>query len=371
MRLAERYLDDPEERRRLATELRTVVLERHTYAHRAVELRNVLERWASAPHVDIAISPPENDGAQLWGDFHFGRAVQRALERRGLPARLRLRPSWVAADAAAADVLIHVFGAFGPEAPRPRSGQLSIVWIISHPDLVTDEVVAPYDLVFVASDGFAERLGARLGRPVAPLHQATDPDRFAPKAGGPAHELLFVANSRGVRRRIVDELTPTDLDLAVFGRRWTPDLLDPRYLRGENVPNADLATYYSAASIVLNDHWPDMAEQGFMSNRLYDAAACGAFVISDRSDGIDTEFDGGVVTFETGDELRDLVRRYLADAPARARHAERARAAVLARHTFGHRVDAMLAAAEGHLARRPSRIAGAVPPALSVADRPR
>ena len=285
VRLAERYLDDPAERRRLAIELRNVVIERHTYAHRAEELRGILERWASAPRVDIAISPPENDGAQLWGDFHFGRGVQRALHRRGLPARMRLRPSWAVPDASTADVLIHVFGAFGADAPAPRSGQLSIVWVISHPDLVTDGAVAPYDLVFVASDGFAARLAERLGRPVAALHQATDAERFAPRPGGPAHELLFVANSRGVRRRIVDELTPTDLDLAVFGRRWTPDLLDPRYLRGENVPNAELATYYAAASIVLNDHWSDMAEQGFMSNRLYDAAACGAFVISDRVEG--------------------------------------------------------------------------------------
>ncbi|HEY6570172.1 MAG TPA: glycosyltransferase [Candidatus Limnocylindrales bacterium] len=356
VRLAERYLDDPEERRRLAIELRNIVIERHTYAHRAAELRAVLERWASAPRVDIAIGPPESDLAQLWGDFHFGRDVQRALHQRGLPSRLRLRPSWAVPDAAAADVLIHVFGAFGPEAPPPRSGQLSIVWVISHPDLVTDEVVAPYDLVFVASDSFAARLADRLGRPVAALHQATDAERFMPRPGGPAHELLFVANSRGVRRRIVDELTPTDVDLAVFGRHWTPDLLDPRYLRGENVPNEELATYYSAASIVLNDHWSDMAEQGFMSNRLYDAAACGAFVISDRVQGIDTEFDDGVVTFETGDELRALVRRYLDDPAARAAHAERARAAVLARHTFAHRVDAMLAAAAEHLERRASRI---------------
>ena len=62
----------------------------------------------------------------------------------------------------------------------------------------------------------------------------------------------------------MDLLTPTELDLAVFGRHWTPDLLDPRFLRGEHVPNAELAAYYSAASIVLNDHWPDMAANGFL-----------------------------------------------------------------------------------------------------------
>ena len=46
------------------------------------------------------------------------------------------------------------------------------------------------------------------------------------------------------------------------------------------MPNEDLdlAAYYGAAAIEVNDRWTDMAEQGFMPNRLYDAAASGAFV---------------------------------------------------------------------------------------------
>jgi spore maturation protein CgeB len=93
---------------------------------------------------------------------------------------------------------------------------------------------------------------------------------------------------------------------------------------------------------VLNDHWADMAEHGFLSNRLYDASASGAFVISDHAPGIEDEFDGGVVTYRDGAELRALVERYLDDPAARAEHARRARAAVLAAHTFEHRVDEIL-----------------------------
>jgi spore maturation protein CgeB len=165
----------------------------------------------------------------------------------------------------------------------------------------------------------------------------------------------------------VDELTPTDHDLAVFGGRWTPDLLDPRYLRGDGIPNEELATYYSAADIVLNDHWSDMAEQGFISNRLYDAAASGAFVISDNVEGIAEEFDGGVVTFETGEELRALIERYLADPGARAAHAARARAAVLARHTFDDRAGVLAAAIEAGLEARRTKIIEPEPDAIEPA----
>jgi hypothetical protein len=305
----------------------------------AVFVQERLRAWATAPRFDIAIGPPSWDAAASWGDYHFGRALQRALQHRGYPARIRLRPAWASRTAGRADAAIHIFGL----KERPvYPGQVSVLWIISHPDLVTDEMVARYDVVFAASDRFAGDLAERTGRAVQPLHQATDPTRFRPGLDGPAHELLFVANSRGVRRPVVDELTPTARDLAVYGRSWTTDLLDPRHLRGERVPNEELAGYYAAADIVLNDHWADMAEYGFLSNRLYDASAAGAFVISDRVPGMDAEFDGGIVSFEDGPELRDLVERYLADPATRAEHARRARAAVLAAHTFDHRAGEIL-----------------------------
>ncbi len=351
--LAERYLADPDGRRQLTDDLRAVVLERHTYPRRAEELRGILLDWATAIRLDVSVGPPGWDVAATWGDYHFGRALQRALRRRGVRGRLRLRQDWDGPAASTADVALHVFGL---AAPRTRPGQLSVLWIISHPDLVTDDVLGQQDVVFVASDGFADRLAKRTDRTVMPLHQATDPDRFKPVPGGPAHDLLFVANSRGVRRRVVDELTPTDRDLAVFGRGWTPELLDPRYLQADHVPNDELAAYYLAASIVLNDHWPDMAANGFLSNRLYDAAASGAFVVSDRVVGINTEFDDGIVTFKDGAELRSIATRFLDDQEARGPYATRARAAVLKQHTFGHRADEILRVIGPILATRLMRI---------------
>lgn len=359
--LVETYLADPEARRQRVDELRAIVLERHTYAHRARELQAILRAWAERRRIDIAIGPPDWDVAERWGDYHFGRAVQRALQRRGLAARIRLRSAWDDPTAARADAALHIFG-LTPR--RVRSGQVSALWIISHPELVTLDMVHDHDLVFAASDLFAARLEERTGRSIIPLHQATDPERFHPSTGGPPHELLFVANSRGVRRRIVDELTPTDRDLAVYGQSWTPELLDPSYLRGEHVPNDELAAYYAAAGIVLNDHWADMAAHGFLSNRLYDAAASGAFVISDQVPGIAEEFDGGIVAFTDGAHLRSLIDHYLAAPGERREHAQRAAAAVAARHTFDHRIGEMLRVLEPALGLQPARIVAPASDAL-------
>jgi spore maturation protein CgeB len=80
-------------------------------------------------------------------------------------------------------------------------------------------------------------------------------------------------------------------------------------------------------------------------------------VVSDRVPGIDEQFDGGVVSFGDGDELRELIDRYLADPAARAEHGRRAMAAVRERHTFGHRVDEMLRVVGPALDARPTRVA--------------
>jgi spore maturation protein CgeB len=137
---------------------------------------------------------------------------------------------------------------------------------------------------------------------------------------------------------------------------WTPDLLDPRYLAGPSILNRELHRYYGAAAIVLSDHWPDMRDEGFIANRPYDVFASGGFVISDDVEGIDAEFGGAVVTYRTAQELHALVERWLADPDGRRDRAERGRQAVLGRHTFAHRVAAILAAVEPRLESWPAGV---------------
>lgn len=295
----------------------------------------VTKDWLNARRIGIRIEVPSWDVAERWGDLHFARDIQRAMEHAGHPTRIHLRPEWDAWWAARDDIGLHLLGR---DVARRRAGRIEVLWHISHPDAGSAEAYASHDLAFVASDSFAAWMDDRVDVAVRPLHQATDPRRFQPGTAGPHHTLLFVANSRGVRRHIIDDLLPIDRELAVYGKSWTPERLDPRYVAGEHIPNDRLSGYYASADIVLNDHWPDMQREGFLSNRLYDASAAGAFVITDGVDGLDAEFDGGVVAYDDAADLHRLIDRFLADPVARSEHAARARDAVLARHTFEHRV---------------------------------
>lgn len=311
----------------------------------------------------IKICPQRWDGAERWGDTHFARALADELTRRGHRARLDVVAEWDTpagarggasesarggvSDSALndcgahddADIAIHLRGLF-PYVPRPD--QINVLWNISHPDLVTTAELDAYDLAFTPSARHAEQIAPTTSTPVALLEQATDPVTFFPEHD-PAHarELVFVGNSRGIMRPILRDLLPTPHDLAVWGQQWER-FLPAGLVQGEHLPNEAVRRAYSSAAIVLNDHWDDMRTQGIVSNRVYDALACGALVVSDHLSELAERFGDAVVTYRTPEELRAHVARLLADPDERAERAARGRDRVLAHDTFRHRVDALL-----------------------------
>ena len=57
----------------------------------------------------------------------------------------------------------------------------------------------------------------------------------------------------------------------------------------------------------MNDHWDDMREKGFVSNRIFDALACGTCVISDDIEGLNDLFGDRVITYKTPSQLKELI----------------------------------------------------------------
>lgn len=77
-------------------------------------------------------------------------------------------------------------------------------------------------------------------------------------------------------------------------------------IAGTHVPNDRLPAVYEAAGAVLNDHWPAMQRNGFVSNRLYDVVASGGRAISDDVAGISEIFGPAVRTYRDIPELHEL-----------------------------------------------------------------
>ena len=54
-----------------------------------------------------------------------------------------------------------------------------------------------------------------------------------------------------------------------------------------------------------------MREKGFISNRLFDAIACGSKIISDDVTGLKEVFQDKIITYKTSDELNDIIEKIL------------------------------------------------------------
>lgn len=255
-------------------------------------------RWA------LKIGAPAGRRGDPWGDVFFADDLAAALRGLGNDVVIDRDGSAGRAGAYLDRVVLNVRGY---QVLDRQPGAVNLLWIISHPDDVPAEEMRRYDRVYAASASWPAP--GQLGVAVTPLLQATNPARFNPDAAQPdtGPDLLFVGNSRHQFRPIVADCRAAGLRPTVIGRDWEK-FLPADEIAALSVSNADLPAAYRSAGIVLNDHWGDMASHGFLNNRLFDAVACGARVVSDPVPGLVDIFGDAVAVYETPDDLARLCR---------------------------------------------------------------
>jgi spore maturation protein CgeB len=232
--------------------------------------------------------------------------------------------------------------------------QVNLMWNISHPDMISRAEFETFDHVFVASQKYTDSLQNTLNTPVTFLPQCTDRERFGVEfdsAPEELHDLLFVGNSRNEFRDVVKKSVDLDLPIQVYGSRWSQFIGDD-VLQGTYLDNEGLASYYRNCRAVLNDHWADMREFGFISNRLFDAAAAGSYIITDDVVGLDDIFQQSIATYSSPKELK-AAAELPAKKPATVKKMrEKARRIVLENHTFDHRASEILEVVEALLSEK-------------------
>ncbi len=338
--LLDRYLDSESERTELVNRLRERVLAEYTYDRLPQRFVDAIEQWILRPRLAFKIGAPNWDEAKSWGDYHFARAMAAELSRLGFETEIHTLPEWDRADRQAVDVVVHLRG-LTTYAPKPC--HVNVLWIISHPDDITESECEKYDLVFVASEPHARELAERVSVPVMPLLQATDTSRFHDGDVDPALacDVLFVGNSRGKRRVAVDWALEAGLDLKVYGRGWD-GLIPDDVVEDVYFPNEELARLYRSAKVVLNDHWPDMARHGFISNRVFDVLSSGGVIVSDRVKGLEELFGAAVPTFGSQSEFNEVLKNVLSDLAAARARAREAAGLVRREHSFAQRAQTLV-----------------------------
>ena len=255
-------------------------------------------------HWAIKTSVPAGPSGQGWGDLYFANEIAASLTKLGHTARVDFRNDVIHPDSANDDVVLVLRGV---ERIRPQAGAINLLWIISHPSRISKHEVKAFDSVFAASESWSEQASKKFWREVHSLLQATNPSKFNPKVSEPdtGEEILFLGNTRNEFRQIIRDCIEAGISPSIYGKDWD-QFVSKDLIKGSFVPNENVAGMYRAAGVVLNDHWPDMARHGFLSNRLFDAAASGARVVSDNVAGIEEVFGESVAVYRTTSELADL-----------------------------------------------------------------
>jgi hypothetical protein len=256
--------------------------------------RKKKDRWA------IVTSAPKGEAGRQWGDYWFAQDLAQALIVEGVDASVVSRAG-AQSPARNDDDVVVVLRGLRRVVPTSDSAKW-FLWVISHPELVEQGEADQYTAAFAASESWNP--GGDMGT-FTPLLQATNVDRFAPVERLQKTGVLFIGSTRGEFRPIVRDALEQGIPLSLYGVGWS-EFVDPALIAGEFMDNADLPAAYANAALVLNDHHSEMAASGFLSNRLFDAVAAGARVVSDPALGLSEVFGSSVVEYQSPEQLADI-----------------------------------------------------------------
>ena len=148
----------------------------------------------------------------------------------------------------------------------------------------------------------------------------------------------------------------SDFNLAAWGPGSNvipPESPLKKRIHGEKTPPSIWTKIYSNAKIVLCMHYKDPDNRipcHQASPRVYEALACGAFLMVDAQRDVLASFTDreDLVIFRDAEELRELLRYYLARPEERRAIAEAGRRKALEKHTYRQRIEDMLKVVMNH-----------------------
>lgn len=286
-----------------------------------------------------AIGGPRGD---RWGDTLYVESLASSLRAQGEEVVTFRHGANIETRCLHDDVNLVIRGL---DRVHPVPGAVNILWILSHPEAISRDELFGFDQVFAASVPWARTASERFGMEVRPLLQATDTTRFRlPEMPVPGRPTTFVGSVHpGRRRKIVEDALMGNVPIRVIGTGWE---LPRDVHEADFVENDRLPAIYQASHRVLADHWKGMADEGFIQNRLFDAVACGARVITDPVLGLREVFGSAVQSYCNIEELHALCST-AADSLFGTADEIRAQArAVAQEHSFDRRAEELIRAVE-------------------------
>ncbi|WP_147821502.1 CgeB family protein [Salidesulfovibrio onnuriiensis] len=162
--------------------------------------------------------------------------------------------------------------------------------------------------------------------------------------------LVQLEATRLRRLRCVEQLLP--FEPAIVGDEFWKEALGRHGLPftwfGRMHYERELPDFYRRVEINFNT--TSLQSSNAVNQRVFDIPACGGFVLTDATTGLERLFepDVEVATYAGVDDIRGQVQRWLEDAPGRNGIAAAAQKRILAQHTYEHRLLTLCGTMRSH-----------------------
>jgi O-antigen biosynthesis protein len=252
---------------------------------------------------------------KVWGDYWFKENLINEFRKAGWPV-----------DNRSPKILLHLFGEPISDLPEDT---YNILWIHSHPDRITREILKKYQKVYCISRRFIEKI-KKMGFDAEFL---MIPTAMIPAFCEKKYDIVFVGNTRQNKpRKIIRDLGSSLYNVKIWGWGWK-GLIPDEWFGGEYYDNELLNTLYASSKVVLNDHHDDMRREAFINPRVLDVLASGGFVISDYVPEMNDLLGNSVAVYQSPDELKAMLDLWIGDTAGRDKFSQKGRDIAL-RHTY-------------------------------------
>lgn len=306
----------------------------------------IIEAARDVGHVAVPLGPARRSHQHVI----TGRLAELSLE--ALPRLERQVQQRIvrAAAAAACELVISVDAQLVPEsvAGLRRNGARVALWFPDHLGAMgrAHMFISPYDALFFHEPHLVDRLRAMLDLPAYYLPQGCNPRCHRPTVpAGTEPYLVIAGNMYPSRVRLLERLIAKGVPVRAYGSgipRWVGDSPIRAIHAGYPIVEEEKARVFRSSAGVLNNLHP--AEVGGVNKRLFEAAGCGAAVLSEYRPAIPDLFAIGeeILTFRDFDELVEQASRLLNELDLTAKLGDAAARRAHSEHTVGQRLATIL-----------------------------
>lgn len=282
---------------------------------------------------NVAIAVYTTDMSEGRGDVFTAVGLGRQLERIGYRVVYLPRGRWYEVPENT-DLYVAMLETLDPSR---LSGRLTtIAWIRNQTEAWTRRYwLQSFDLVLCSSLRSLDAIEDVYPGPVGLLPLGVDTELFTMSSRVEDRRgVVSTVNQWGRERELHIYLRAQvpDFPLSLYGERRSVSAQLAPYSRGP-VSFFALPSLYNQAAIVLDDFNHTTAGYGSVNSRVYEATACGAELMTNRSAGLDDLGLRDIPVFGSSTELYDLIHRDLASSDA-LEAAQSRRRVVLERHSY-------------------------------------